>query len=310
MKGYKVFNPDMTCKGFKFEVGKTYKVEGNLIMCKNGFHFCEKLKNCYNYYDFSYKNPVCEVEAIGETLTENDKTCTSEIKIFKMLSLEEILTELNLFCSSNEGSGNTGSSNEGSSNTGSSNEGSSNKGSWNKGSENTGSENTGSSNKGSWNKGSENTGSLNTGSENTGSSNKGSGNEGSENTGSENTGSSNTGSSNEGSSNTGSSNKGSWNKGSSNTGSWNKGSLNTGSLNTGSENKGSNCVGFFNLISYKGTKENCSCFDESTGVSFDVFKDKYKEIIKEIEQGNLSNISNFPNYTEKRWDKFNGGGEK
>ena len=225
MKGYKVFNPDMTCKGFKFEVGKTYKVEGNLIMCKNGFHFCEKLKNCYNYYDFSYKNPVCEVEAIGETLTENDKTCTSEIKIFKMLSLEEILTELNLFCSSNEGSGNTGSSNEGSSNTGSSN-------------------------------------------------------------------------------------KGSWNKGSSNTGSWNKGSLNTGSLNTGSENKGSNCVGFFNLISYKGTKENCSCFDESTGVSFDVFKDKYKEIIKEIEQGNLSNISNFPNYTEKRWDKFNGGGEK
>lgn len=30
MKDYKVFNPDFTCKGFQFEVGKTYEVMGQV----------------------------------------------------------------------------------------------------------------------------------------------------------------------------------------------------------------------------------------------------------------------------------------
>lgn len=33
IKGYKVFNPDWTCRGFQYEVGKTFKHDGNIKMC-------------------------------------------------------------------------------------------------------------------------------------------------------------------------------------------------------------------------------------------------------------------------------------
>ena len=35
---YKAFNPDFSCRGFKFEVGKSYEVGGKIKACENGFH--------------------------------------------------------------------------------------------------------------------------------------------------------------------------------------------------------------------------------------------------------------------------------
>ena len=52
IKAYKVFNPDMTCRGFQYEVGKEYEAKGKIIICENGFHACEKLSDCFNYYSF------------------------------------------------------------------------------------------------------------------------------------------------------------------------------------------------------------------------------------------------------------------
>ena len=40
IKGFKVFNPDWTCRGFKYEVGKTFVHNGNIEMCGSGFNFC------------------------------------------------------------------------------------------------------------------------------------------------------------------------------------------------------------------------------------------------------------------------------
>lgn len=36
----KGMNPDLTCKGFKFEPGQSYEIEGKIIACQNGFHSC------------------------------------------------------------------------------------------------------------------------------------------------------------------------------------------------------------------------------------------------------------------------------
>ena len=114
MKGYKVFNPDFTCRGFQYEVGKTYKTDGRPILCCNGFHFCEKVADCFSYYSFDPRNKVAEVEALGEVVTAEDegKSCTDEIKIVREVSWEEMLTL------ANSGKGNTGRNNSGNRNSG------------------------------------------------------------------------------------------------------------------------------------------------------------------------------------------------
>ena len=47
VKGYKAFNPDWTCKKFKYEVGKTYEMNEMPVICERGFHFCENLADCF-----------------------------------------------------------------------------------------------------------------------------------------------------------------------------------------------------------------------------------------------------------------------
>ena len=42
VKGYKVFNPDWTCRGFQYEVGKIFEEDVKPSCCDRGFHFCEK----------------------------------------------------------------------------------------------------------------------------------------------------------------------------------------------------------------------------------------------------------------------------
>ena len=167
MKGYKVFNPDWTCKGFQYEVGKTYGMDEDPICCERGFHFCEKASDCFNYYSFDPDNKVAEVEALGKVNTEGKKSCTNKIKIVREIPWEELLTIVNEGdgCTGlrNTGDCNTGDRNTGDRNTGDRNTGDRNTGNWNTGDCNTGNCNTGNCNTGNWNTGNCNTGNCNTG---------------------------------------------------------------------------------------------------------------------------------------------------
>ncbi|HYE12224.1 MAG TPA: pentapeptide repeat-containing protein [Patescibacteria group bacterium] len=150
-KGYKVFNPNWTCQGYQYEVGKTFEIAGKLEICSNGFHFCNKASDCFNYYSFDSKNKVAEIIAHGEVITDGNKSCTSKIEIVREIPWHELLTIVN------EGSDNTGLCNTGNCNTGN----------WNTGNCNTGNRNTGNCNTGDWNTGNRNTGDCNTGDWNT-----------------------------------------------------------------------------------------------------------------------------------------------
>ena len=137
MKGYKVFNPDFTCLGFQYEVGKTYKHDGPIEICRSGFHFCREVADCFNYYDFDPKNKVAEIEATGLVESNSDKSVTDEIKIVREIPWEEMLAI------ANQGRGNTGLRNTGNCNTCTCNTGNHNTGNCNTGDWNTGDWNTG-----------------------------------------------------------------------------------------------------------------------------------------------------------------------
>ena len=183
MRGYKVFNPDWTCRGFQYEIGKKYEMEETPVICEKGFHFCEKAADCFEYYGFDSNNKVAEIEAYGELDFEKDgdKHCTNKIKIIRELNWHEVLDLVNT------GKNCTGLCNSGSRNSGSRNSGDWNSGDWNSGDCNSGSCNSGSRNSGSRNSGSRNSGNRNSGDCNSGSRNSGNWNSGSNCTGCFNT---------------------------------------------------------------------------------------------------------------------------
>ena len=159
IKGYKVFNPDWTCRDFQYEVGKTFEDDVTPKCCSRGFHFCTKASDCFNYYDFNHENKVAEVLALGMVDTESGDTkcCTNKIQIVREISWQELLTIVNT------GKGCTGLCNTGNRNTGDWNTGDCNTGNWNTGDCNTGDRNTGDRNTGNCNTGDCNTGDCNTG---------------------------------------------------------------------------------------------------------------------------------------------------
>ena len=153
--GYKVFNPDWKCRGFQYQVGKCYQHEGKVGVCKNGFHFCESLVECFNYYSFDPNNKVAKIVASGEIKSNGGKSVCSHIEILSELAWQEVLLLANVGKNNsgyrNSGDWNSGDGNSGDKNSGYSNSGYSNSGNWNSGDKNSGNWNSGDWNSGLFN---------------------------------------------------------------------------------------------------------------------------------------------------------------
>ena len=183
VKGYKVFNPDWTCRDYQYEVGKTFEENVRPECCERGFHFCLKASDCFNYYSFDPRNKVAEVTALGEVDSENDdsKCSTNIIRIDRELTWHEVLELVNTgkgctgLCNSgdcNSGNRNSGNRNSGNCNSGNCNSGNCNSGDCNSGDCNSGNCNSGNCNSGNCNSGNRNSGNCNSGDCNSGDWNK------------------------------------------------------------------------------------------------------------------------------------------
>ena len=141
-KAYKVFENDWICRNYDYKrngnvIGEIYEMDGEIEICERGFHYCPKLVNCFNYYDFNSNNKVAEIEILGDIKNDgNDKEVTNKFKIIRELSWHEVLELVNT------GSGNTGNRNSGNGNSGNRNSGDWNSGDWNSGDWNSGYLNT------------------------------------------------------------------------------------------------------------------------------------------------------------------------
>ena len=237
VKGFKVFNPDWTCRGFQYEVGKVYEEDVKPSVCDIGFHFCKQAKDCFNYYRFVPNNKVAEVIAMGDVVEDCGKCSTNIIQIVREVTWEEVLTIVN---------------------TGKACTGLCNSGNWNIGNWNSGDCNSGDCNSGDWNSGECNSGDCNSGNWNSGDCNSGN----------RNSGDCNSGDCNSGDCNSGNRNSGGWNSGNCNSGNRNSGNRNSGDCNSGDWNSGdwnmaSNVTGCFNTQSRK-----LKFFDKETEMTF------------------------------------------
>ena len=161
MKGYKAFDKYMQCRDYQFEIGKTYTFDGNPIPCRQGFHFCKSVADCYSYYPMNEDTRVCEVEAIGDVETDDDvKYCTNKIMIIREVENHREASNASV---SSSGYCNSGNWNSGNRNSGDRNSGDCNSGDWNSGNRNSGDRNSG-----NWNSGNRNSGDWNSGNSNSG----------------------------------------------------------------------------------------------------------------------------------------------
>ena len=80
IKSYKGFDKDMQCRGFQYEVGKEYDMDGEIKCCSRGFHACKSPIEVWDYYDM-LNSRFAEVEQIGKIDEEekSTKVCSSQI---------------------------------------------------------------------------------------------------------------------------------------------------------------------------------------------------------------------------------------
>ena len=89
---YKAFDKNMKCRGFQYEVGKEYEMDGEIKCCNRGFHACKSPIEVWDYYDM-LNSRFAEVEQSGKIDKEekSTKVCSSHIKIKAELKLADII---------------------------------------------------------------------------------------------------------------------------------------------------------------------------------------------------------------------------
>ncbi|ECJ4380283.1 hypothetical protein DLB95_24480 [Salmonella enterica subsp. diarizonae] len=89
---YKGFKQNLTCRGFQFEIGKTFEHEGKVKACSSGFHSCEYPLDCFSYYPPA-SSRYAETIAQGDISRDSDdsKIASASITIRAEISVPELV---------------------------------------------------------------------------------------------------------------------------------------------------------------------------------------------------------------------------
>lgn len=98
---FKAFNEDFTCRDFQYEVGKSYHMDGEIEICKRGFHACKNPLNIFEYYPiFNTRIAIVKLWGVVDVLlgldnstinVYNGKLCASNIYIEKEINHTDLL---------------------------------------------------------------------------------------------------------------------------------------------------------------------------------------------------------------------------
>ena len=136
----KGFDEDLKCRGYQFEIGKTYEIKlpddyelTKEDLCSDKvFHYCNSLRKVHDYYSVEPEknNRFCEIEVLGREVTDGDKCGSNKIKVIREIVGEE-LDILKGLTDENTGFFNSGNRNSGYCNSGNCNSGDHNSGNYN-----------------------------------------------------------------------------------------------------------------------------------------------------------------------------------
>ena len=92
MFGYKGFDKNLKCRGFQYEIGKTFEEDVEPKCCERGLHFCELPLDVLSYYDYS---PIdgsrfAKVEALGTIDKREDKVATNKLRVDSELTFWDL----------------------------------------------------------------------------------------------------------------------------------------------------------------------------------------------------------------------------
>ena len=176
MIGYKATDMNGCCRGFKFEVGKTYTKDTpkeELECCTDKvFHFCRELFAIEKESEYKLSESRLFEVIAGDYVKRGNKYGTNSLTILREIEGDEKQELIN-----------SGNWNSGNCNSGNRNSGNWNSGDWNSGNRNSGNRNSGNRNSGDWNSGNRNSGNCNSGNRNSGNWNSGNWNSGNCNSG-------------------------------------------------------------------------------------------------------------------------------
>ncbi len=91
MKGYKGFDKDMKCRGFQYAENQEFKEDVTPSLCNRGLHFCESPLDVFGYYPPTGGNQFAEVESLGKTETDNDKSVTNYLRVGEKIGISGLV---------------------------------------------------------------------------------------------------------------------------------------------------------------------------------------------------------------------------
>ena len=112
VKGFKVFNPNWTCRDKQYTCPGHFEEDVTPSVCNQGMHFCKNAADCFHYYQLNPENKVAEVAAYGTVVGDGNKYCTDKLEIIREIPWQELLEIVNM------GKGCTGLCNSGDWNSG------------------------------------------------------------------------------------------------------------------------------------------------------------------------------------------------
>mgnify|MGYP006383003213 CR=1 FL=1 len=92
MKAYKAFNHDMTCRGFQFEIGKTYTHAGEVSLCNAGFHACEAPLDVLGYYPPTAMFAEVELGGVSNEKSSDTKRVGKSITVKDGLNIAGLVS--------------------------------------------------------------------------------------------------------------------------------------------------------------------------------------------------------------------------